>query len=114
MQSFLAGSSRTSPSALYQLDEEGFEPGGDLSVVRQSFAKLQQKVGGAPVLPPFDRGIVVHVTLFANDSTLMQERDEKMHAVRFCGRVLKEAEMNYHPAWKEVLALLLLMKTCYT
>ncbi|OWZ03171.1 hypothetical protein PHMEG_00025144 [Phytophthora megakarya] len=25
-----------------------------------------------------------------------------------------EAEMNYHPAQKEVLALLLLLKTCYT
>ncbi|OWY90829.1 LOW QUALITY PROTEIN: hypothetical protein PHMEG_00040862 [Phytophthora megakarya] len=37
-----------------------------------------------------------------------------MHPVRFCGRVLKEAEMNYHPAEKEVLALLLLLKTCYT
>ncbi|OWZ12593.1 hypothetical protein PHMEG_00014216 [Phytophthora megakarya] len=36
-----------------------------------------------------------------------------MHPVRFCGRVLKEAEMNYHPAEKEVLALLLLLKTRY-
>ncbi|OWZ07652.1 hypothetical protein PHMEG_00019927 [Phytophthora megakarya] len=37
-----------------------------------------------------------------------------MHPARFCGRVLKEAEVNYHPAEKEVLALLLLLKTCYT
>ncbi|OWZ08929.1 hypothetical protein PHMEG_00018456 [Phytophthora megakarya] len=37
-----------------------------------------------------------------------------MHPVRFRGRVLKEAEMDYHPAEKEVLALLLLLKTCYT
>ncbi|OWZ01709.1 LOW QUALITY PROTEIN: hypothetical protein PHMEG_00026851 [Phytophthora megakarya] len=44
----------------------------------------------------------------------MQEHDDKMHLVRFCGRVLKEAEMHYHPAEKEVLALLLLLKTCYT
>ncbi|OWZ03541.1 hypothetical protein PHMEG_00024713 [Phytophthora megakarya] len=44
----------------------------------------------------------------------MQEHEGKMHPVRFCGRVLKEAEMNYHPAEKEVLALLMLLKTCYT
>ncbi|OWY91942.1 hypothetical protein PHMEG_00039247, partial [Phytophthora megakarya] len=44
----------------------------------------------------------------------MQQHEGKMHPVRFCGRVLKEAEMNYHPAEKEVLALLLLLKTCYT
>ncbi|OWZ09757.1 hypothetical protein PHMEG_00017486 [Phytophthora megakarya] len=44
----------------------------------------------------------------------MQEHEGKMHPVRFCGRFLKEAEMNYHPAEKEVLALLRLLKTCYT
>ncbi|OWZ13827.1 hypothetical protein PHMEG_00012788 [Phytophthora megakarya] len=89
-------------AALYQLKEEDFGPNGDLSVARQSFATLQKEV---------------HVTLFANEwalsSTLMQKHDGKMHSVRFCGRVLKEAEMNYHPAEKEVLALLLVLKTCY-
>ncbi|OWZ15534.1 hypothetical protein PHMEG_00010811 [Phytophthora megakarya] len=44
----------------------------------------------------------------------MQEHGGKMHPVRFCGRVLKEAEMNYYPAEKEVLALLLLLKIGYT
>ncbi|OWY93889.1 LOW QUALITY PROTEIN: hypothetical protein PHMEG_00036549 [Phytophthora megakarya] len=34
-------------AALYQLKEEDFEPGGDLSVARQSFARLQQKIGDA-------------------------------------------------------------------
>ncbi|OWZ04509.1 hypothetical protein PHMEG_00023572 [Phytophthora megakarya] len=37
-----------------------------------------------------------------------------MHPVRFYGRVLKDGEMNYHSAVKEVLALLLLLKICYT
>ncbi|OWZ13655.1 hypothetical protein PHMEG_00012982 [Phytophthora megakarya] len=105
-------------AALYQLKEEDFEPSGDLSVARQMFSKLQQKIGDAPILRHFDRQKEVHVILFANEwvlsSTLMQEHDGKMHPVRFCGRVLKEAEMNYHPAEKEVLALLLLLKTCYT
>ncbi|OWY99016.1 hypothetical protein PHMEG_00030062 [Phytophthora megakarya] len=105
-------------ATLYQLKEEDFEPGGDLSAARQSFAMLQQKIGDAPILRHFDRGKDIHVTLFANEwalsSILIQEHDGKIHPVRFCGRVLKDAEMNYHPAEKEVLALLLLLKTCYT
>ncbi|KAE9293735.1 hypothetical protein PF008_g24723 [Phytophthora fragariae] len=44
----------------------------------------------------------------------MQEHEGKLHPVRFCGRVLKGAEMNYHPAEKEVLALLLVLKVYYT
>ncbi|OWZ11593.1 hypothetical protein PHMEG_00015358 [Phytophthora megakarya] len=93
-------------AALYQPKKEDFEPSGDLSVARQMFAKLQQKTGDAPILRHFDRRKEVHVTLFANEwalsSTLMQEHDGKMHPVRFCGRVLKEAEINYHPAEKEL------------
>ncbi|KAE9012336.1 hypothetical protein PR002_g14828 [Phytophthora rubi] len=104
-------------AALYQLKDADFEPGGDLSSARQSFAMLQQRVRDAPILRHFDRGKDVHVTLFANEwalsSTLMQEHEGKLHPVRFCGRVLKDAEMNYHPAEKEVLALLLVLKVCY-
>ncbi|KAE9268092.1 hypothetical protein PF001_g29802 [Phytophthora fragariae] len=105
-------------AALYQLKDADFEPGGDLSATRQSFVMLQQRVRDAPILRHFDRGKDVHVTLFANEwalsSTLMQEHEGKLHPVRFCGRVLKDAEMNYHPAEKEVLALLLVLKVCYT
>ncbi|OWZ13868.1 hypothetical protein PHMEG_00012741 [Phytophthora megakarya] len=83
----------------------------------QSFL-LQQKIGDAPILHHFDRQKAIRVALFANawalSFTLMQAHGGKMHPVRFCGRVLKEAEMSYHPAEKEVLALLLLLKTCYT
>ncbi|GMF55606.1 unnamed protein product [Phytophthora fragariaefolia] len=46
--------------------------------------------------------------------TLMPIHDEMLHLVRFCGRVLKENELNYHPAEKEVLALLQVLKVCYT
>ncbi|KAE9001933.1 hypothetical protein PR001_g18391 [Phytophthora rubi] len=83
-----------------------------------SFAMLQQRVRDAPILRHFDRGKDVHVTLFANEwalsSTLIQEHEDKLHPVRFCGRVLKDAEMNYHPVEKGVLALLLVLKVCYT
>ncbi|OWY98514.1 hypothetical protein PHMEG_00030706, partial [Phytophthora megakarya] len=73
-------------AALYQLKEEDFEPGGDLSVARQSFARLQQKISDAPILRHFDQQKEIHVTLFANEwalsSTLMQEHEGKMHPVR--------------------------------
>ncbi|KAE8966733.1 hypothetical protein PR003_g31456 [Phytophthora rubi] len=105
-------------AALHQVKDEDFAPGGDLSAARRSFATLQQKVAEAPILRHFSRDQPVHVTLFANEwavsTTLMQEHDGLMHPVRFCGRVLKDAEMNYHPAEKEVLALLQLLKVCYT
>ncbi|KAG3127307.1 hypothetical protein PI124_g21688 [Phytophthora idaei] len=104
-------------AALYQLKEEDFGPGGDLSVAQRAFEALQTKVAEAPILRHFDRTKEVHIMLFANEwalsTTLMQEHEGKLHPVQFVGRVLKEAEMNYHPAEKEVLALLLLLKTCY-
>ena len=40
----------------------------------------------------------------------MQIHDGMLHPVRFCGRVLKENEVTYHPAEREVLALLHLLK----
>ncbi|POM59143.1 Hypothetical protein PHPALM_36115, partial [Phytophthora palmivora] len=105
-------------AALYQLKDADFAPGGDLTVAKRSFAALQQKAMDAPILRHFDRDKEVHAMLFANEwalsSTLMQEHDGKLHPVRFCGRVLKDAEMNYHPAEKEILALLLLLKVCNT
>ncbi|GMF44554.1 unnamed protein product [Phytophthora fragariaefolia] len=105
-------------AALYQVREEDFGPGGDLSTAQRSFKALQTKVADAPILKHFDGAKEVHVMLFANDwalsTTLMQGHDGVMHPVRFCGRVLKDNEVNYHPADKEVLALLLLLKTCYT
>ncbi|GMF34599.1 unnamed protein product [Phytophthora fragariaefolia] len=105
-------------AALYRVREEDFGPGGDLSTAQRSFKALQTKVADAPILKHFDGAKGVHVMLFAYDwalsTTLMQEHDGVMYPVRFCGRVLKDNEVNYHPAEKEVLALLLLLKTCYT
>ncbi|OWZ05804.1 hypothetical protein PHMEG_00022034 [Phytophthora megakarya] len=90
----------------------------NLNAAKRSFTILQQKVFEAPILRHFDRAKPEHVTLFANEwelsSTLLQNYDEKLHPVRFCGRVLKDVEKNYHLAAKEVLALLRLLKTCYT
>ncbi|KAG2782563.1 hypothetical protein PC129_g9658 [Phytophthora cactorum] len=51
---------------------------------------------------------------WALSATLLQKHEATLHPVLFRGRVLKDAEMNYHPAEKEVLALLLMLKACFT
>ncbi|KAE8889697.1 hypothetical protein PF003_g26465 [Phytophthora fragariae] len=105
-------------AVLYQLKEDDFGPGTDLSAAKASFAELKRKVVEAPILRHFDSVKDVHVMLFANEwalsSTLMQLHYDKLHPVRFCGRVLKVNAVNYLPAEKEVLALLQLLKVCYT
>ncbi|GMF40246.1 unnamed protein product [Phytophthora lilii] len=97
-------------AVLYQIKDDDFAPGGDLTVARKAFTALRQKVVEAPILQHFDGDKEVHIMLYANEwalsSTFMQRHDELLHPVRFCGRVLKENELNYHPAEKEVLALL--------
>ncbi|OWZ09422.1 hypothetical protein PHMEG_00017877, partial [Phytophthora megakarya] len=86
---------------LYQLKEDDFSEG----------------VADTPILRYFDTKKEVHIMMYANEwalsATLMQMHDDKLHPVRFCGRVLKDAEMNYHSAGKEVLALLLLLKSLF-
>ncbi|POM64688.1 Hypothetical protein PHPALM_19753 [Phytophthora palmivora] len=47
---------------------------------------------------------------WALSSTLMQEHDGKLHPYGF----VDDAEMNYHPAEKEILVLLLMLRVCYT
>ncbi|GMF39326.1 unnamed protein product [Phytophthora fragariaefolia] len=97
---------------------DGGSPTDTATHGRTRFTALQAKDADAPIQRHFDRDREVHVMLFANDwalsTTLMQGHDGVMHSVRFCGRVLKDNGVNYHPAEKEVLALLLLLKTCYT
>ncbi|POM59029.1 Hypothetical protein PHPALM_36255 [Phytophthora palmivora] len=82
------------------------------------FRRVKSRVTTAPILRHFDSAKKVHIMFFTNDwaltNTLMQMYDNKLHPVRFCGRVLKENEVNYHPAEKEVLVLLKLLKICHT
>ncbi|GMF32591.1 unnamed protein product [Phytophthora fragariaefolia] len=94
--------------------EDDFAPGGYLTAAKAAFTELKTKVVEAPILRHFDSAKDVHIMLFANEwalnRTMMQMHDDKLHPVRFCGRVLKENEENYHPAEKEVLVLLQLLK----
>ncbi|POM70108.1 Hypothetical protein PHPALM_13509, partial [Phytophthora palmivora] len=105
-------------AVLYQLKDSDFDGNTDLSAAQAAFTELKRRVATAPILHHFDSAKEVHIMLFANNcalsSTQMQMHDDKLHPVRFCGRVLKENEVNYHPAEKEVLALLQLLKICHT
>ncbi|POM81334.1 Hypothetical protein PHPALM_718, partial [Phytophthora palmivora] len=105
-------------AVLYQLKDSDFDGNKDLSAAQAAFAVLKSRVATAPILRHFDSAKEVHIMLFANDwalsSTLMQMHDDKLHFVRFCSRMLKENEVNYHPAEKEVLALRQLLKICHT
>ncbi|OWZ02529.1 hypothetical protein PHMEG_00025898 [Phytophthora megakarya] len=97
-------------AALCELKDDDFEGDGDLTTACRSFDMLKQKVAEAPILRHFDKTKEVRIMLFANEwalsTILLQLHEDKRHPVRFCGRVLKDAEMNYHAAEKEVLALL--------
>ncbi|GMF41156.1 unnamed protein product [Phytophthora fragariaefolia] len=83
-----------------------------------TFSRASTKTHRCPILRHFDKSKEVHLMLFANEwalsTTILQMHNDKLHPVRFCGRVLRDSELNYHPAEKEVLALLLVLKMCYT
>ncbi|GMF15596.1 unnamed protein product [Phytophthora fragariaefolia] len=89
-------------AVLYQLKDEDFAPAGDLSVARGAFTALRRKVAEAQILRHFDGPKDVYIMLYANEwalsRTLMQMHDKVLHPVLFCGRILKENELNYHPA----------------
>ncbi|GMF47171.1 unnamed protein product [Phytophthora fragariaefolia] len=105
-------------AVLYQLKDADFADGGDLAAAKLAFAEFKTKVANAPILRHFDSAREVHIMLFANawalSSTLLQPHDGLLHPVRLCGRVLKENEVNDHPAEKEVLALLHILKVGHT
>ncbi|GMF46764.1 unnamed protein product [Phytophthora fragariaefolia] len=67
-------------AALYQLKDDDFKPGGDLSIAQRSFAALQRKVADAPILRHFDKSKDVHLMLFANEwalsTTILQMHDD--------------------------------------
>ena len=105
---------------LYELTDEDFGSTADrdLTDARSAFEHLRRRLTEAPVLRHFHPELPVYVMLYANNwavsATIMQEHDEKLHPVKFVGRVLKASEINYQLAEKEILALLRVLKVCYT
>lgn len=72
-------------AALYQLKEEDFASGGDLTTARRSFDDLKKNVANAPILRHLDSSKYVHITLFANQwylsSTILQRHNDKLRSV---------------------------------
>ena len=105
---------------LYELQDEDFDQAAtrDLGQARAAFEHLRQRLTEAPILKHFQSERPVYVMLYANtwavSATIMQEHDDVMHPVKFVGRVLKQSELNYQLAEKEILALLRVLKVCYT
>ncbi|OWZ15999.1 LOW QUALITY PROTEIN: reverse transcriptase [Phytophthora megakarya] len=97
-------------AVLYELDEECVRAGRNLEAAKESFEILKRKIVSTPLLRHQDRTksfvIIPHANPWAACAVLGQEHEGLIHPVRFTSRVLKESELRYHIAEKEVLAIL--------
>ncbi|OWZ14629.1 reverse transcriptase [Phytophthora megakarya] len=97
-------------ASLYELSDDQVRSGRDLSRAKQAFEILKHKIVSTPVLRHPDRTkpfvIIPHANLWAACAALGQEHDGLIQPVRFTGRVLHDAELRYHIAEKEVIAVL--------
>ncbi|KAJ0409741.1 hypothetical protein ATCC90586_001054 [Pythium insidiosum] len=105
-------------SVLYELTDEQLRGGHDLEKAKLAFQLLKDRLLAAPILrhPNRDRPFVVilHANDWAVGAVLAQEYEGILHPVRFTSRTLHDAELRYHIAEKEVLALLRVLSTFYT
>ncbi|KAJ0391181.1 hypothetical protein P43SY_010465 [Pythium insidiosum] len=105
-------------SILYGLTDEQLRAGHDLDKAKLAFALLRDKLLGAPLLRHPDREkpfvVILHASNWAVSAVLAQEHAGLMHPVRFTGRTLQDAELRYHVAEKEVLALPRVLTSFYT
>ncbi|POM66127.1 Reverse transcriptase [Phytophthora palmivora] len=97
-------------AVLYELSDEQVRAGRDLSRAKEEFDILKQKIVSTPLLRHPDRTkpfvIIPHANQWAACAVLGQEHDGVIQPVRFTGRVLNDAELRYHIAEKEVLAVI--------
>ncbi|OWZ00557.1 reverse transcriptase [Phytophthora megakarya] len=97
-------------ASLYELTDDQVRAGRDLSRARESFEILKKKIVSTPLLRHPDRTkpfvIIPHANQWAACAVLGQMHDGLVQPVRFTGRVLSDAELKYHIAEKEVLAVM--------
>ncbi|POM59751.1 LOW QUALITY PROTEIN: reverse transcriptase, partial [Phytophthora palmivora] len=97
-------------AVLYELSGEQVRAGRDLSRPKDAFDILKQKIVSTPLLRHPDRTkpfvVIPHANQWAACAVLGQEHDGVIQPVRFTGRVLNDAELRYHIAQKEVLAVI--------
>jgi RNase H-like domain found in reverse transcriptase len=103
---------------LYELTDEQVRTGRELDKAKKAFELLKIRVQQLPVLRHADRTkpftIILHANPWAVGAVLAQTHDGKLWPVRFIGRTLQDAELRYHEAEKEILALLRVLSSCYT
>ncbi|KAG6619905.1 reverse transcriptase [Phytophthora cinnamomi] len=85
-------------AVLYELTEEQVKSRRDLSRAKEAFEILKRKIVSTPLLRHPDR--------WAASAVLGQEYEGIVHPVQFTGRVVNDAELRYHIAEKEVIAIL--------
>ena len=106
----------TMAAILYELKEDDFRQNNieKLEKARISFELLKQAITSTPLLKHLDPAKVPIITVYANEwaigATLCQDYDGTLFPIRYTSRILKESEIKYHPAEKEILALLRMLK----
>ncbi|OWZ13901.1 reverse transcriptase [Phytophthora megakarya] len=97
-------------AVLYELSEDQIRQGRDLSRAHESFEMLKRKIVATPVLRHADVQktfvVIPHANRWAACTVIGQEYGGKIQPVRNTGRVLNDAELRYHIAEKEVIAIL--------
>ncbi|OWY98483.1 reverse transcriptase, partial [Phytophthora megakarya] len=105
-------------AVLYELSEDQIRQGRDLSRAHESFELLKRKIVATPMLryPDIQKPFVVipHGNRWAACAVVGQEYDGQIQPVRYTGRVLNDAELRYHIAEKEVIAILRALKVFQT
>ncbi|OWY91333.1 reverse transcriptase [Phytophthora megakarya] len=105
-------------ATLYETSDEQLRSGRDLEKPRHAFKILKDRLVSTPLFqhpgPGKQYVIILHANPGAISAVLRQIYDGTILPVRFVGRVLQDAELRYHPAEKEVLALLRVLNTCHT
>ncbi|KAE8997299.1 hypothetical protein PR001_g19623 [Phytophthora rubi] len=105
-------------AVLYELTDDQVRAGRDLLRAKEAFAILKRKIVSTPMLRHPDRSkpffIIPHANQWAACAVLGQEYDGVIQPVRFAGRVLHDAELRYHIAEKEVLAVIRVLQTFKT
>ncbi|GMF50362.1 unnamed protein product [Phytophthora fragariaefolia] len=95
---------------LYELTDDQVRVGRDLTQAKEAFAILKWKIVSTPMPRHPDRVkpfvFSPHANQWATCAVLGQEHDGVIQPVRFMGRVLNDAEIRYHIAEKEVLAVI--------
>ncbi|KAE9039826.1 hypothetical protein PR003_g7962 [Phytophthora rubi] len=105
-------------AVLYELTDEQIRAGRDLSRAKETFEVLKRKIVSTPLLrhpdPQKPFVIIVYANPWAACAVLGHEYDGVIFLVRFTGRVLHDQELRYHPAEKEVVALIRVLRVFFT